>query len=482
MQQERLSSGVFGLDQILRGGLIPQQAYLVRGNPGTGKTILGLEFLAAGTARSENTLFIALGETEAQVCVNARKLGFDADAINFLDLTPNSSFFSEVETYDIFSAAEVEREPITQRIVEQVRQLQPKRVFVDAVTQLRYLSTDVFQFRKQMLSFIRFLLEQGATVLLASESSEAASDDDLQFMSDGVIHLYHANNSRSLQVSKFRGSDFRAGIHTLRLTDSGMKVFPRLQPEVYRQDFETEAIVSGVPALDALMGGGIERGTTTLFTGSSGTGKTTIGAQFVKAAASRGERSVLYMFEEQTDILLRRCESVNIPVHEMIKRETFSLVPIEPLRFSPDEFADLVRQEVEQKHARLVMIDSVAGYRLSVQGADLVKHLHALCKYLQNMGVTVILINEVEQITGDFKATELGISYLADNIVFFRYLEIDGEMRKAIGVLKKRLSDFERTLRELSITSEGIKVGEPLARLRGLLSGMPEWVDNYRAP
>ena len=478
MQQERLSTGVLGLDEILKGGLIPRQAYLVRGNPGAGKTMLGLEFLAAGAAQGENTLFITLGEAATQIQANAAGLGLKTEAIAFLDLTPNSNFFAKVETYDIFSAAEVEREPTTQRIVEQVEQLKPTRVFIDAMTQLRYLSSDIFQFRKQMLSFLRFLLEQGATVLFVSESSEAAPDDDLQFMSDGVIHLYHTDRSRSLNVSKFRGSDFRSGMHTLQLTQSGMVVYPRLQPEVYRQDFKVESIPSGVPALDALLNGGIERGTVTVLTGPTGIGKTTIGVQFMKEAASRGERSVLYAFEEQIEMMLHRCESVNIPVHDMIQSQTLSLVPIEPLRFSPDEFAHLVRQEVEQKQAQIVMIDSISGYRLSVQGSELVTHLHALCKYLQNMGVTVILINETDRITGDFRATELGISYLADNIVFLRYLEIQGEMRKAIGVLKKRLSNFERTLRELEVTAEGIKVGEPLSRLRGILSGMPDWVDN----
>ncbi|MBD2022454.1 AAA family ATPase [Leptolyngbya sp. FACHB-36] len=480
MQDDRLSSGVPGLDEVLHGGLIPRQAYLVRGGPGVGKTTLGLEFLAAGAARGEKTLFIVLGEAEAQVRANGDRLGFDTQAIAFLDLSPSSNFFTEVEAYDIFSPAEVEREPTTQRIVEQVKQLQPQRVFIDAMTQFRYLATDVFQFRKQVLSFLRFLLEQGATVLFASESGPTTPDDDLQFMSDGVIDLQQASGIRYLTVVKFRGSDFRGGNHTFRLLGTGIEVFPRLQPEVYEQEFVMEAIPSGVPELDALLNGGIERGTVTILTGPTGVGKTTIGVQFMKTAAERGERSVLYAFEEQVSMVLHRAEAIAIPVREMVQRQTLSIVSVEPLQFSPDEFARLVRQEVEQNQARIVMIDSVAGYRLSVRGADLVSHLHALCKYLQNVGVTVILINETEGITGDFRATEIGISYLADNIIFLRYLEIHGEIRKAIGVLKKRLSDFERTLRELSITPGGIRVGQPLSQLRGILSGLPEQVENPR--
>ncbi|MCX7681391.1 MAG: AAA family ATPase, partial [Anaerolineae bacterium] len=222
--------------------------------------------------------------------------------------------------------------------------------------------------------------------------------------------------------------------------------------------------------------GGLERGTTTLISGASGLGKTTLGLQFMKEAAGRGERSVVYLFEESVETLLARCRSVNIPAEVMMERGTLHLTRIEPLQYTPDEFARLVRYEVEEQGVRIVMIDSVAGYSLSIRGEDLTAHLHALCKYLTNMGVTVLLTVEVEQIVGDFSATGWGISYLADNIIFMRYLEINGELRKAIGVLKKRLSDFEKTLREIEITRYGIKVGKPLTDLRGILTGTPEFV------
>jgi circadian clock protein KaiC len=201
----------------------------------------------------------------------------------------------------------------------------------------------------------------------------------------------------------------------------------------------------------------------------------------MKEAAGRGERSVIYTFEESVETLTRRCIGVNMPVQHMLERGTLGIVPVEPLRFAADEFAQLVRHEVEERHARIIMIDSVSGYRLAVRGEaedrslDLVSHLHALCKYLVNMGVTVLLINEVQYLTGDFRVTDVGISYLADNVIFLRYLEINGELRKALGVLKKRLSDFERTLRQFEITRYGIQVGPPLSGLRGILRGNPEW-------
>ena len=477
MPQDRLSTGIPGFDEILHGGLIPGRAYLVRGHSGTGKTILGLHFLSSGAEAGEKSLYITLGESAEQIRTNAEALGFDLKGIAFLDLSPTSQFFTEIQTYDIFSPAEVEREPTTQRIIEQVEVLKPQRIFLDAMTQFRYLSPDAFQFRKQVLSFLRFLREQGATVLFTSEGSEEAPDNDLQFMSDGVIHLTFSSEERSVNVSKFRGSDFRSGDHSMRLTQTGMEVFPHLMPEVYSQEFALEVLSSGVPELDELLHGGFERSTITIISGPSGVGKSTLGLQFMKEAAGRGERSVIYAFEERKETLLHRCQGINIPVHAMIERGTLSVVQIEPLHYTPDEFANLVRYEVEQQKARIVMIDSISGYRLSVRGNELVIHIHALCKYLQNMGVAVLLINEVETITGDFRPTEIGISYIADNIVFLRYLEMQGELRKAIGVLKKRMSDFEKTLREFEITRYGIKVGKPLTNLRGILKGSPEWVD-----
>lgn len=474
---ERLSTGVSGLDEILCGGLIPQRAYLVRGGPGSGKTTLGMHFLAAGVANSERCLFISLGESEKELSANAEEIGFDLSNIHFLDLSPDPQFFTQMESYDIFSPAEVEREPITQSIIEQVETLRPQRVFLDAMTQFRFLSPDAFQFRKQVLSFLHFLINQGATVLFTSEGSESNPDDDLQFMGDGVIHLNFSSDERSAHVSKFRGSDFRGGQHSMQLTAQGMQVFPRLVPERYKQEFIPKALPSGVPELDEMLHGGLERGTITIISGPSGVGKSTLGLQFMKEAAGRGEHSVVYAFEEWQETLLQRCEAVNIPVRTMMERGTLSVMQVEPLHFTPDQFASMVRQTVEQQKSSIVMIDSVSGYRLSLRGGDLVSHLHALCKYLQNVGVAVLLINEVEAITGEFKVTEAGISYLADSIIFLRYLELRGEIRRAIGVLKKRLSSFERTVREIEITQYGLKVGRPLTGLRGILTGKVEWSD-----
>ncbi|PSP90855.1 recombinase RecA [Halobacteriales archaeon QS_4_69_34] len=394
-----------------------------------------------------------------------------------LDLSPESEFFAGDQGYEVFESSEVERDPIVEAITDRVSSLGPDRVFVDPITQLRYLSTDEYQFRKQALSFMGLLAEQGATVLFTTQATASAPDDDLQFMSDGTIELGYASTGRSLSVPKFRGSATRSGDHVLTITDEGLVVYPELTPGEYGQEFGEEAISSGIPEADELFGGGLDRGTVTVISGPTGVGKTTTGTQFIKETASRGERSVIYLFEESEATFTRRSESVNIPVGEMGERETLRVEEVDSLAISPQEFSAMVRREVEEEGTELVMIDGIVGYKLALQGDEdeLVAHLYALSRYLKNMGVTALMIEEIPSITGEFQATDVGISYLADNIVFLRHLELHGEMRKVIGVLKMRTSDFERTLREFKITQHGIKVGEPLTQLRGILTGTPEW-------
>lgn len=476
--EDRLSTGIAGLDEILHGGFLPRRAYLVRGGPGTGKTTLGWHFLKAGRDGGESTLLISLGEPVEQMFEHASRMGIDLSGVEALDLAPTPEYFVQVESYDIFSPSEVELEPTTRKIVETIEAVRPRRVFIDSMTQLRYLSTDTFQYRKQVLSFLRYLMEQGATVLFTSEGSLEAPDTDLQFLSDGIINLVLEGAERYLEVLKFRGSDFEPGRHSFRLDAEGFQVFPRLVPEAFAREFTEEQLSSGIDELDELLNGGIERGTVTLISGPAGVGKTMLGMHFLIRAAERGERAAHFLFEEDAVSLAERCKRVGMNVDELVKKDRLRLIYVEPLRYSPDEFARLVRRQVEEGEVRIAFIDSTAGYRLAIRGEDLVPHLHALCKYLTNMGVTVFLSDEVGQVTGDFRVSEHHASFLGDTVIFLRYLEIRGELRRAIGVLKKRRSDFEKTLREFEITGRGIRIGEPLRELRGILTGTPYWQDD----
>jgi len=476
---QRASTGVDGLDEVLSGGLVSTRSYMVRGQAGSGKTILGFHFLQRGVDEGETALFINLEEDLRDLKANADALGFDTDAIEFLDLSPSAAAFVDDESYEVFAPSEVEREPLTDRIAEGVAAVDPDRVVVDPLTQLRFLLSDDYQFRKQVVGFMRYLKDEGATVLFTVQDTPSLPTDDLEFITDGTIRLDAAEYGKTVRVPKFRGSATQRGDHAYRITDAGIEVYPALQPGQREDGIEFEQISSGVPEIDKLLHGGIERGTVTIVSGPTGVGKTTLSTQFMKEAAGRGERSVIYLFEENRETFLARSRAVNIPVDQMLEKGTLRVNEVEALERSPQEFARMVRDEVEGEDADIVMIDGIAGYRLTLRGEEeqMLQQMHALGRYLKNSGVTGVFIDETRNVTGEFHATMENISYLADNIVFLRHLEVDGELRKAIGVLKKRTSDFERTIREFKITEHGISVGEPMSGLRGILSGTPEVVE-----
>ncbi|MEX1080938.1 MAG: ATPase domain-containing protein [Halofilum sp. (in: g-proteobacteria)] len=457
-----------------RRGLIAGRTYLVLGGPGVGKTTLGVQFLLDDDA--DPSVLITLGEGAEQLRDNAVRLGRSLDAISILDLSPADDEPPTDRTYNLLESWEAESDSIHDQIIEYVRERRPSRILIDSLSQLRYLTPNTFQFRKQVLSLARYLTAAGSTLLISAEEGTAGgSDDDLQFMSDGVIHLTRGDSGLTCAVTKMRGSSFAAGAHHYRLDGRGMTVYPRLIPGEHGQSFTHESIGSGVPKLDRLVDGGIDRGTVTLVSGPTGVGKTTLAAHFMKEAAGRGERSAIYCFDEVRSTFMHRCESVGLPVHEMVDNGSLSFIAVEALHYDADQFAFMVREEVETMGARIVMIDSLAGYRQSVRGDDLVSRVHALCRYLVNMGVTVLLINEVRVIAGDeFRVSEDRVSYLADTILILRYAEIEGELRKTIGVLKKRTGEFERSLREFSITGSGVALGRPLTEYLGLLRGVPQ--------
>jgi circadian clock protein KaiC len=472
----RVTTGLPALDDVLDGGLPPRRAYMLRGDPGTGKTILGMHFLTAGDGAGEDALCVHFEESSEEIVANAEALGFDLSGVEFLDLSPEADVFTDDRTYAIFGPDEVEGGSVADRVTTAVEAVDPARVFVDPLTHLRHFAPDDYQFRRQVASLVAYLTDLGATVLFSTQPTATAPDDDLQFLADGALELRRGEKGRTLEVAKLRGSGFRSGEHTVRITEEGIRLFPRLVPATHDRPFDAETVPSNVAGLDALLGGGIERGTVTVVSGPSGVGKTTTGSVFMSAAAARGERSVIYMFEESAETFLHRSEAVGIPVGQMRERGTLAIEEVEPVSISPDEFAAMVRAEVEERDARVVMIDGISGYRLSIRGDEdeLVRELHSLVRYLRNMGVTVVLVDDVPSVTGEFAATSTRISYLGDNILFMRYLEVDAELRKAIGVLKKRAGDFERRLREFAITGDGIRVGDPLQGLHGVLTGTPE--------
>lgn len=467
----RISSGIAGLDELLNRGLIEQRCYLVRGAPGQGKTTLGLHFLA-DTNTDGSSLFIGFQEPEEQLHANAASVGLDVSSINFLSLAPDESFFTEQQSYDVFSASDVEQEPLTGSVIETIERIKPKRVFVDSLTQLRFLSADIYQYRKQVLSFLRFLTHRGATVLFSSESTEHLPDDDLQFLADGVINLEPAESSSTIAVRKYRGSRFIPGRHQYRLDENGFHVFPRLRPpEARLVEAAPGQLGSGSKELDNMLHGGLEAGTVTLITGPTGIGKTTLAGGFAIEAARQGNRAAIYMFEEELNTFLWRMRALELDVDPPYRNGNLVLEQVEPMRYMADEFMALVRQQTEKESVKLVILDSITGLDLALESTEEVgRPLHALTKTLARMGISVILVNENEVTTGEIRVSQRDISYLADNVIYLRYVQPDESLQKVIGVLKKRLSGYENELREFKIAPGGVWLNSVSAEIKDSVS------------
>ena len=475
----RVTSGTPGLDEVLRGGLLRGQTGIINGGPGTGKTILALQFLTAADGPS---LYIGFEERETDIRGNAEQLGIDLSGVTILDLSAGGERFFSEDSYSVFPAEEVEGEDLLERIAAAIDEEEPERLVVDPLSELRSLLPDEYQFRRNISSLINELKERETTTLCTTQPVDGSAEQDLKFLGDLTIEIQRTVDHRTLEVTKFRGSGSADGRHTYRIrSGAGARVYPKLIPGDHQRERTRDQLSAGIEELDDLLGGGIEQGSVTVVSGPSGAGKTTLGSLFLEAAGERGENSAGYLFEELKSDYLYRSGEIGIGVEPLVDDGVVRIEEIESLTQSPDELAHHIRTAVEEEGVEVVMIDGITGYRLGLRGEDsqdeLTRELHALCRYLKRMGVTVILIEEVENITGDLSATDEQISYLADNIVFLRYLETDGEIRKTVGVLKKRFGDFEQSLREFEITDSGVEVGPKLTGMRGILTGIPEPTD-----
>jgi len=482
---ERVQTGVPGLDQIVGGGLPEKALYLLKGDPGTGKTTMGLQFLVEGARRGEKCLYLCLAETRGQLTGIAKAYGWTLDGVEVHEMRRRGSSAADAsrEGYTVFSPSEVELEEISRELLQEVETVKPTRLVLDSLSEIRLLAEDPSRYRQELLALSDRIAAYPCTGWLIDVETEGSEARVAETLVSGVVHLEHLSPAyggarRRLQVRKLRGSKSIGGYHDFVIGDRGVEVYPRLVAAEYRTAHSSAAMASGMRELDAQLGGGLDGGTSTALIGAAGTGKSTVAAQFVAAAAARGERGVIFCFDESPTNLLIRTSSLGIPLAEHVKAGKVHLLPIDPAEFTPGELAHMIRAQVGAG-ARMVVIDSINGYLNALpEERFLAAHLHELLAFLSESGVATILTLAQHGFFGAVPDAPVNISYVADTVVLIRYFEAAGEVKQAISVVKKRTGRHERSIRELQFGMGGLRVGAPLEDVRGVLSGNPVYLSD----
>ncbi|MES2407024.1 MAG: ATPase domain-containing protein [Pseudomonadota bacterium] len=473
-----LSTGVEGLDYVLRGGLAEDRLYLIEGMPGSGKTTLALQFLMEGVRQAEPVLYITLSETLAELNAVAASHGWDLKGIHIHEVIASEDFLDPAQQHTLFHPSEVELGDTTQNISSIVETVKPKRVIIDSLSELRLLSSSPHRYRRQVLAYKQFFARRNCTVIMLDDRPDT-HDMQIRSIAHGVIGLdqtdnEYGNGRRRLRVLKYRGANFREGYHDYAIRYGGVVVFPRLVAAETRRVKELTQISCGIAALDTQLGGGIEAGTSTIIGGPPGTGKSTLAAQFAISATQRGDKAAMFIFEESTNTLLNRTASLGLFLDEAVRSGDITIQQIDPAEMSPGEFTHQVSQAVEQNNVKLIVIDSLNGYLNAMPDERfLTLHMHELLSYLGQHGVTTIVVGVHQGMIGSAMSTAVEASYLADNVILLRHFESDGEVHQAISVFKKRASAHERTIREFSISEKGVLVGSVLQQFHGVLTGIP---------
>lgn len=472
-------TGIKGLDHVLGGGLPKDHVYLVQGDPGAGKTTLSLQFLLEGAAQGETGLYITLSETRRELEAVGKSHGWSLEPIRIYEQLVTEHSLTEDDDTTMFHPSEIELGQTISRILEEVERIQPQRVVLDSLSEIRLLSQSNLRYRKQILGLKQYFSNRGTTVLFLDDRTSEGNDLQLHSVPHGVLILerrapLYGAPRRRLEVVKLRGVNFSGGFHDFTIECGGIKVFPRLVAAEHRVEVSEGTLSSGIAGVDALLGGGIETGASTLIMGPAGVGKSTLAMQYAVAAAAEGHHAALFVFDESRRSLFARAKAIGLDFQSGTDSGAISVQQVDPAELAPGEFAHLVRQSVEEHEAKVVVIDSLNGYLNAMpEERFLTLHLHELLTFLGDHGVATILVMAQHGLIGANMVSSVDVSYLADCVVLLRYYESDGELHKAISVMKKRSGEHERAIRDFRMSKDGLSVGEPLKRFRGILSGIP---------
>ncbi len=480
-QSLKARTGVEGLDDILAGGLRRGRVYLLEGSPGTGKTTIAAQFLLEGAKQGEPGLYITLSETEEELRETAESHGWDFGPSNqVFELVPPESLLDDQQQQSLLYSSDLELGETTRRIFEAIEGQSPKRVVLDSLSEIRLLAQSSLRYRRQVLALKHYFSRNDATVLLLDDLTTENLDKTVHSVAHGVIRLEetapeYGAERRRLRVIKYRGQRFRGGHHDMIIETGGVKVFPRLVSNEHRTDFKRETVSSNSEALDQLLGGGIERGSSTLVLGPAGTGKSLLTITFAMQALARGEKAALFVFDEELGLLFQRAKGMGIDLEAHQATGNLLIEQIDAAEMSPGQFSQRVRNSVENVGARTVVIDSLNGYQQAMpEERQLILHMHELLQFLNRQGVSTFLTVAQHGLVGDMQSP-VDVTYLADTVILLRYFEAAGRVRRAISIIKKRTSAHENTIREYRIGGDGITVGEPLTNFQGVLRGVPEW-------
>lgn len=457
--------------------------YLVEGDPGSGKTTLGLHFLRDGVRNKEKGLYVTLSETAAELHTVAASHGWTLDGIEVFELVSSEGLSPDLEQ-SILHPSQIELGETVRGVIAAVERLQPQRVVFDSLSEMRLLAQDPLRYRRQVLALKKFFSDQGCTVLLLDDRSSRDTDQQLHSIAHGVVALEQAVDQygperRRLRVMKMRGIKFRGGEHDFVLDTGGLSVFPRLVASEHSVESPLRVVGSGVAKLDQLMGGGLPCGSNVLFTGPSGVGKTTTAIASTVAALRRGEKAAYYLFDEGMSTLVVRARSLGLDIQPYLDNGQLQMVPLDPAEVSAGEFAHMVRHAVEDDGAQVVVIDSLNAYLQAMPGSKyLMLQMHELLSYLNRRNVVTILILGQHGLLGDIHA-DVDMSYLADAILLFRFFEARGKLLKAVSMVKSRTNEHEQTIREFRMGKSGIEVGQELTDFQGVLMGITAYHGSF---